>query len=236
MSGQGTLILKGQGLQYIVQTQLDAGRSPASCLIASYLVEEDIIDNAFIRSVLLLLLTALLTGLLIPYLLKVIDNRKAIRQQERASALARQVKIIEDQAQLLNSLTEELWKWRYMSIRLTYYGGQGAWDRFKEADDVYNREFWDVLHRIRGQIGRAKRLISDRTYQRLLSFYKDEIISLDNKICNARSVKDEFGKRAAFVELNGYIFEDITSKIDEELDELSSEIKLKTALDNDGLR
>jgi hypothetical protein len=199
-------------------------------------MEEEIIDNAFIRNVCLLLLTALLTGLLVPYLLKVIDNRKAMRQQERASALARQAKIIEDQAQFLDNLAVELWKWRYMSIRLTYYGGQGMWDRFKEADDTYNREFWEVLHHIRSQIGRAKRLISDHAYQRLLSLYKNEIINLDNQICNARNEKSEFGQRAAFVELNEYIFENVTAKIDEELDELSSEIKLKTTVSNDRLR
>ena len=79
-------------------------------------MEEEIIDNAFIRNVCLLLLTALLTGLLVPYLLKVIDNRKAMRQQERASALARQAKIIEDQAQFLDNLAVELWKWRYMAF------------------------------------------------------------------------------------------------------------------------
>ena len=121
-------------------------------------------------------------------------------------------------------------------IRLTYYGGQGMWDRFEEADDTYNREFWEVLHHIRSQIGRAKRLISDHAYQRLLFLYKNEIINLDNQICNARNEKSEFGKRAAFVELNEYIFENVTAKIDEELDELSSEIKLKTTVSNDGLR
>jgi hypothetical protein len=207
---------------------ITADRSPFSCLIRATRMEEEIIDNAFIRNVCLLLLTALLTGLLIPYLLKVVDDRKAMRQQEHASALTRQAKIIEDQAQFLNNLAEDLWKWRYMSIRLTYYGGQGVWDRFEETDDAYDREIWDVLHHIRSQIGRAKRLISDNAYRRLLSLYKDVIIDLDNKIRNARNEKSEFSKRAAFVELNEYIFENVTAKIDEELDKLSSEIRLKT--------
>lgn len=64
------------------------------------------LSQDFIEKALLLLITAALTGFLIPYILKIIDERRA-----------RQAKIIEAQSMFLDEISRLLWKWRYMFIK-----------------------------------------------------------------------------------------------------------------------
>ena len=217
--------------------------------------------NPFVQNIVLLLLTALLTGLLVPYLLKVVDDRKSTRQKEREAALARQAKIIDAQSQLLDDLTQQLWRWRYLCIRLTYYGGQVMPERltgdradrgrhgrrlisyrqvsrtaptlspeganlFKQAEEDYEREIWDVLNNIRNEISRSRRLVTERAYQKLLAFYKQDMMALENKIASVRREERDIDKRAAFLIINRQIFDDVTTSIDQMLNELAEEMKL----------
>lgn len=182
--------------------------------------------NPFVQNIILLLLTALLTGLLVPYLLKVVDDRKSTRQKEREAALARQSKIIDAQSKLLDDLSQQLWRWRYLCIRLTYYGGQGMRDRLKQAEEDYEREIWDVLNDILNEISRSRRLVTERAYQKLLTFYKHDMIALENKINSVRREEREIDKRAAFLLINRQIFDDVTTSIDQMLNELAEEMKL----------
>ena len=64
--------------------------------------------NPFVQNVVLLLLTALLTGLLVPYVLNIADDRKSPRQKEREAALARQAKIIDAQSAFLDDPSRQL--------------------------------------------------------------------------------------------------------------------------------
>jgi hypothetical protein len=182
--------------------------------------------NPFVQNLILLLLTALLTGLLVPYLLKVVDDRKSIRQQEREAARARQSKIIDAQAKLLDDLTQQLWRWRYLCIRLTYYGGQGMTDRLKQAEEDYEREIWEVLNNIRNEISRSRHLVTEHAYKKLLVFYKEDMITLENKINSTRREERDRDKRAAFLVINSQIFDDVTTSIDQMLNELAEEMKL----------
>jgi hypothetical protein len=182
--------------------------------------------NPFVQNIVLLLLTALLTGLLVPILLKVVDDRKSTRQKEREAALARQSKIIDAQSKFLDDLSQQLWRWRYLCIRLTYYGGQGISERLKQAEEDYERELWDVLNHVRNEISRSRRLVTERTYQKLLAFYKQDMVTLDHKIASARREERDMDKRAAFLLINQQIFDDVTTSIDEMLNELAGDMKL----------
>jgi hypothetical protein len=183
--------------------------------------------NPFVQNVVLLLLTAVLTGLLVPYLLKVADDRKSARQKEREAALARQAKIIDAQSKLLDDLSRQLWRWRYLSIRLTYYGSQGKWEGLKQAEEDYERELWDVLNQMRNEISRSRRLVSERAYEQLLAFYKEDMMALEDDISSARREERDIDKCAAFLTVNRQIFGDVTARIDQILNNLAGEMKLK---------
>jgi hypothetical protein len=194
----------------------------------------DIFRNPFVQNLVLLLLTALLTGLLVPYVLNIADDRKSARQKEREAALARQAKIIDAQSALLDDLSRQLWRWRYLSMRLAYYGSkdtsygnQDMTEQFKQAEEDYERELWDVLNQMRNEISRSRRLVSEQAYQQLLTFYKEDMMALENDISNARREERDIDKYTAFLAVNHKIFGDVTARIDEMLNNLAEEMNLK---------
>src|SRR5690348_5015161 len=75
----------------------------------------------FFEKYTLLLSTAGLTGLLVPYILKVIDNRKQREQKQYEAELTRQSKIIDAQVQLMERLSDALWEYQLLAITVTYY-------------------------------------------------------------------------------------------------------------------
>src|SRR6185295_16242490 len=86
----------------------------------------------FFQNVLLLLLTAAFTGLLAPYILKKVDERKSeeakrldeIRHKNQKlfeAELMRQGKLIDAQALLLDTLANLLWKFQLNAINVSYY-------------------------------------------------------------------------------------------------------------------
>lgn len=79
------------------------------------------LDQAFLEKIILLVLTALITGFGIPYVLKRVEQRKLREQKKFEDDLARQGKIIEAQSKLLGDLSQLLWKWRYLAE-----GGHGV--------------------------------------------------------------------------------------------------------------
>jgi hypothetical protein len=76
------------------------------------------VSQDFLEKIVILLLTALLTGLLAPYVLKRIDDAKSVQQKILDADLARQAKVIEAQSKFLDDLTETLWSWRYLSMKV----------------------------------------------------------------------------------------------------------------------
>lgn len=170
----------------------------------------------FIEKIVLLLVTASLTGFLVPYILKKIDERKA-----------RQNKIIEAQSKFLDDIAQALWKWRYMSMKVVYYAIPNNLKEYNIARKEYDEKIWEIFNQIRRDISISRRLVSEKAFQELLSFYAF-MVELDKQI-SSLPISDELNKgiikRA--VELNGYFYTDVTSKIDKLVDYLASELDLK---------
>jgi hypothetical protein len=66
------------------------------------------LTEGFLEKIAILLLTALLTGFLVPYVLKRVDEAKSVQQKIFEADLARQAKIIEAQSKFLDDITETL--------------------------------------------------------------------------------------------------------------------------------
>jgi hypothetical protein len=86
----------------------------------------------FFQNVILLVLTVAFTGLLAPYILKKVDERKSrellrldeVRHREQKlfeAELVRQSKIIDAQALLLDALSNLVWKFQLNIIDVSYY-------------------------------------------------------------------------------------------------------------------
>ena len=187
------------------------------------------LDSQFFQNVLLLGLTALLTGLLIPYILGNVEYRKTAQQKEREAELARQARIIEAQAKFLDDISATLWQWRYLSMKVAYYGSQPADGRYSQAEQQYDEQLWDVFSMTRNEISRSRRLLSDQSYQQLLALYKDEMVPLDQEILAARSSEERPDRMEAFFNLNSKIYGPISSRIDETLNDLATELGLDQA-------
>ena len=174
------------------------------------------LSQDFTEKIAFLLLTAALTGFLVPYILKKIDERKA-----------RQSKIIEAQSKFLDDITQMLWKWRYMSIRVVYYAAPNNREQYNVARKEYEENIWEVFNQIRREISISRRLVSEKAYRELLALYAF-MVELDKQISFlpvTDQLNESMTKRAA--ELNEHIYSDVTSKIDEVIDYLASELHLK---------
>ena len=97
-------------------------------------------DQAFFEKVILLAITALITGFDIPYVLKRIEERKLREQKKFEANLVRQNKIIEAQSKLLDDLAGLLWNWRYLAKKVVYYGAQENMERYDSAKKQYEEE------------------------------------------------------------------------------------------------
>ena len=172
----------------------------------------------FTEKIALLLLTGLLTGFLVPYILKKIEERKA-----------RQSKIIEAQSKFLDDFAQMLWKWRYMSIKVAYYASTNNVDEYNSAKKHYELNIWESFNQIRKEISTSRRLISDAGFNELLSLY-GYIVNLDKRI-SSLIVTGGLNEttRTNAKDINDFIYSDATEKLDKILDYLADELRLKVA-------
>ncbi len=188
----------------------------------------------FTEKISLLLLTTTLSGLLIPYLLKKRDERKLREQKLFEAELARQGKIIDAQAKLLEDLAQLLWGMQLLALELPYYVLENSQDRYHAAATKYDIESWTYLAKLRVEISKARRLVSAELYQQLNDFYMKELIPLDGKISilmKSASANKEWAvyreaRRNDWAKHHELIFTGLGKRIDELLNLLASEFLL----------
>jgi hypothetical protein len=185
-------------------------------------------NQDFFEKIALLVLTALITGFGIPYVLKRIEERKLREQRKFEADLARQAKIIEAQSKFLDDLSQVLWKWRYLAKKVVYYGGEESKERYEIAKREYDDNVWDILNELSTEISRSRRLVSESAYKELRSLYAYIVNDIDRNISDiikkdeldAKSVEEssELGRRFSL---------EVTQRIDDVIDSLASELDLK---------
>ena len=160
-----------------------------------------------------------------PIVLKRVDESRDARDKDKEVRHARQQKVIEAQSKLLDDLSELLWRWRYLSMRIAYYGLLGDPERYDAAEDEYDKQVWDVFDDVRVQISRARRLASEEAYNVLLRFYEEQLVELDKELMKARDTAPA-DRRAAYFELNKRIMSDTSTRIDNVLHEIAHVVGL----------
>jgi hypothetical protein len=150
------------------------------------------LSQDFLERTLLLVMTAGLSGFLVPYVLKqidarklreqkIIDERRNREQKEFEADLARQSKVLEAQAQLLESLAKQLWEFQLLAVSVSYYKYHQDETNYEVALTEYDAKAWVYFGTIRTEISKALHLTSSETYQALLNLYTDWLINLDFK-------------------------------------------------------
>ena len=132
-----------------------------------------------------ILLSMLLLGmssLLIPAVLKQIDDRKFVDQQRFQAELSRQDKIIDEQAEVLDTLAAVFWDYEGYAADVLYSRDEryGRPDWHQRAVDAYYLESGLVLGTMRSEISTLLRLAPRPTYESFLRLYEDEVLALDS--------------------------------------------------------
>jgi hypothetical protein len=183
------------------------------------------VDQAFLEKIVLLVLTALITGFGIPYVLKRVEERKLREQKKFEADLVRQGKILEAQSKLLDDLSGLLWKWRYLAKKVVYYGAQQNMKRYDLARKQYDESVWDILNEFRAEISRSRRLVSERAYERLDSLYEYVVHDIDVKISDIILMDELDVKKSK--EIAERFSVEVSKKLDDAIDDLASELNLK---------
>lgn len=181
-------------------------------------------DHDFWEKVILLVLTAMVTGLGVPYILRRIEERRHREQKRFEAELARQNNIITAQAKLLEDLSRIVWRWRYLAKQVCYYAGDNA-ARYETAKQQYDEGVWDILHRFRIAISRSRRLVSEQAFGRLNALYSYVVHDVDGQISELIQ-GDEIDPDLAR-QISKRFSDEVSARLDDALDELAAELKLK---------
>ena len=130
-----------------------------------------------------MILTGVLSGFLIPYILKRVEDRKLKEQKEFEANLIRQNNVLEAQIKLLENLSESLWKLQLLSLAVSYYKVHPNQERYEIALKDYDEKSWGLFKEARCEISKAARLVSEDNYLKLLAFFSENLIQkLDEKL------------------------------------------------------
>ncbi|HQR10290.1 MAG TPA: hypothetical protein PLW68_03085 [Casimicrobiaceae bacterium] len=185
---------------------------------------------------LILLSTALLTGFLVPYVLRRIDESRSIAQKVREAGIARQARLIDAQSNFLDETTEVLWAWRYLSMKVAYDASTPVDEMYAASVLEYQKGIWDILSRLRNQTSKARRLVSESGYQRMVALY-DQIVELDGQIDGLiRSQMTRKARTEAFSPIQERLRNEMTEKLDGTLYALAKEVQLLPEISNSPAR
>ena len=191
-----------------------------------------ILSQSFIENAVLLSLTAVLTGVLVPLLFRRIDERKHREQKIFEAELSRQSKIIEAQVKLLEDLSSLLWEYQLLLIEVPYYRQFPERNLYPTALKNYEENSGRLLSRIRAEISKALRLTPYPVYEELKRLYYQELLKLDLEVSQL-SASDERHqeKTIEWRKLNQYAVHDLSEIVDKTIDKLASELSLKAGTD-----
>lgn len=138
--------------------------------------------GSFLKNLVLSLLLLGVSSLLIPLVLKQIDDRKSVEQLRLQDELTRQDTVLDAQAALLDTMAADFWQYDlYASdvvISRDVRFGQDDWHQRAIAN--YYMYTGPLLGKMRAEISTLLRLAPQATYDSFLQFYEEEVIPLDS--------------------------------------------------------
>lgn len=187
-----------------------------------HIITDALKSPSFIQAVGVLIITAVITGLTVPWIKANMDQRKLREQKIFEEGLARQSKVIDAQAALLEQLAELLWGFIILLLEVSYYRLHHNKKAFQSAWERYDKEGWSFFLKIRAQISKARRLTTTQAYQRLLSLYENRLMEMDSRLVALSGQEEDQG----WVEFHKQMLTSTVQETDEVLNHLAEEIHL----------
>jgi hypothetical protein len=181
-------------------------------------------SDTFIENILIIFITATLTGVLVPLIKARMDDRKFKEQKIFEAELARQAKIIESQEKLLNDVTQLFGTFIYNMVEVSYCKLYVSEKRYDLAQKKYDDQSWIFFREISVEISKAIRLTSKETYDLLQELYREELIPLDERLVSL--IKNSSASNEEWVEFHEYIRVTVAPKRDVVIDALARELSL----------
>jgi hypothetical protein len=126
----------------------------------------------FEESLILLGVTAALTGVLAPIIVGITNSSRLNEQKQYEEGLKRETAFFEAQTKFLQDFTAAVWDYLEKGLCVSYAAKLGL-ERFKELWDAYDKESFALLGRIGSQASMARTLFSAKTADRLSDFYHE---------------------------------------------------------------
>ncbi len=137
--------------------------------------------GSFAKNLILSLVLIGVTSLLIPLVLKQIDDRKAADQQLFQDQLSRQDTVLEAQSNLIDTMAADFWQYEFYAsdVIISRDPRFGDTDWRQRAVANYYDKSASLLGTMRAEISTLLRLAPKSTYDSFLAFYNEDIVPLD---------------------------------------------------------
>jgi cbb3-type cytochrome oxidase subunit 3 len=180
-------------------------------------------SESFLQGLFLLIATAGLTGLLLPTIKARVDDRKLRDQRVFEANLARQGKVIEAQAVLLDTLAEVFWSFLLLALAVVYYAYHEEGKKAAAAWARYDEEAWTYFGKVRVEISNARRLTRADLHGELLEI-NSFFMGFDSQLMAAIRAGLPLGP--AWGELHGRISGEGASMVDDVLRRIAEDLRL----------
>ena len=200
-----------------------------------------------VQGLILLAATALVSGLLAPYIVNRIQVANQQRLKTYEADLARQSKIIEQQEALIQRLSSLLWEFQLVLIAPIYYGQpafrlqqstneqgesssgavQSKTSAYDDAAKNYMANAGRLLGSIRAEIGGALRLVPADQWSILKELYYKELLPLDMQVTKRVLEGPTNENEGKWTQLHKYILHDFAEILDKTVDGLAAALSLK---------
>jgi len=147
--------------------------------------------QSFVEAVILLLITAVITGSLVPYVKSKIDRSTFERQKQFEDTLAKQKHLREDKAKLFDDLESLLWEYQFLALEPSYFAMRGNAEGFNEAMQQYDKKASILFAQIRAKISKLGRLATTDTYQKFNKLFETKLVPLDMELIGLFERKEE---------------------------------------------
>lgn len=199
------------------------------------------------EGLILLLATAVVSGLLVPFVV----NRIQLTNQERLKTyevnLARQSKIVDEQAAFLHRISSLLWEFQLALIAPLYYGQSslrrpqrtistevstpaeksGEDGPYEISAKTYLTNASRLLGSVRAEIGGAVRLVPIKQSDKLRRLYYDELLRLDLQVTQCLVEGPTPSNSASWGSTLTYLVNDFALVLDATIDGLAESVDLK---------
>ena len=181
----------------------------------------------FIRTVVVLAITAGLTGFLVPQVAAALAERRHRKQKLFEAELTRQRDILASQSELLRSMSKIAWRFQLLNIAVSFYRLLGDSKNYALASEKYQAEAADLLGQFRSELSTSRRLVSPSMHEKLRALYFSTMLPIDASL-EQLIRKNDSAQTEKWQEQHKRSFEDAQSAIEEALSELAFELQLTT--------